>query len=72
MSTTYTINCGKANDCHAGGCRDISVSRRDCAVLTARRAVEYEEPMKYLVGLMLLMGLAVFVIYQDLQLLAAQ
>ena len=46
MSTTYTINCGNTSDCHAGRCRDIYVSRRECAVLIARRAVEYEEPMK--------------------------
>jgi len=45
MSTTYTINCGKANDCHAGRCRDLYVSRRDCAVLTVGRAVEYEKPV---------------------------
>ena len=46
MSTTCTINCGKASDCHAGGCRDIPVSRREWAVLIARRAVEYAQPMK--------------------------
>jgi len=46
MSMTYTINCGNTSDCHAGRCRDIHVSRRDCAVLIAGRAVEYEKPVK--------------------------
>ena len=72
MSTTYTTSCGNTSDCHAGRCGDLYVSRRECAVLTARRVVEYEEPVKYLVPVVLLMGLAVFVIYQDLQLLVAQ
>ena len=45
MSMTYTINCGRASDCHAGRCRDIPVSRRKWAVLIARRSMEYAEPV---------------------------
>ena len=46
MSMTYTINCGRANDCHASRCRDIPVSRREWSVLIAGRSMEYAEPMK--------------------------
>ena len=46
MSTTYTTSCGNTSDCHAGRCRDLYVSRRDCAVLIVGRAVEYEESVK--------------------------
>ena len=45
MSTTYTINCGRASDCHAGRCRDFLVSRRDWSVLIAGRSLEYSQPM---------------------------
>jgi len=46
MSMTYTTSYGKANDCHASRCRNLYVSRRDCAVFIAGRAVEYEKPMR--------------------------
>ena len=46
MNTTYTISYGSTSDCHAGRCGDLYVSRRECAVLTVGRAVEYEKPMK--------------------------
>ena len=46
MSMTYTTSCGNTSDCHAGRCRNLYVSRRDCAVLIVGRAVEYTEPMK--------------------------
>ena len=45
MSTTYTTSYGRANDCHAGRCRDLSVSRRERSVLIARRTMEYEGTM---------------------------
>ena len=62
MNTTYTINCGNTSDCHAGGCRNLYVSRRDWAVLIARRAVEYEEPVRFLVALWLT-GLVAWIVY---------
>ena len=46
MSTTYTTSYGRANDCHAGRCRDLSVSRREWSVLIAGRSMEYEGTMK--------------------------
>ena len=45
MSMTYTTSYGRASDCHAGRCRDISVSRRDWSVLIAGRAMEYAGTM---------------------------
>ena len=45
MSMTYTINCGRASDCHACRCGNLYVSRRKWAVLIARRAMEYEGTM---------------------------
>ena len=62
MSMTCTINCGKANDCDAGRCRDISVSRRYWSVLIARRSMEYAEPMRLLVALWLT-GLVAWVVW---------
>ncbi len=62
MSMTYTINCGKASDCHAGRCRDLYVSRRKCAVLAVGRAVEYKKPMRFLVALWLT-GLVAWIVY---------
>ena len=46
MNTTYTISYGRANDCHAGRCRDISVSRSEWSVLIVGRAMEYAQSMK--------------------------
>ena len=46
MSTTYTTSYGRANDCHAGRCRDFLVSRREWSVLIAGRSMEYAKPMK--------------------------
>ena len=62
MSMTYTINCGKASDCHAGRCGDLYVSRRNWSVLIAGRAMEYAEPMRLLVALWLT-GLVAWVVY---------
>ena len=47
MSMTYTTSYGRANDCYAGRCRNLSVSRRDWSVLIAGRAMEYAEPMSH-------------------------
>ena len=62
MSMTYTINCGRASDCHAGRCRDISVSGREWAVLIAGRAMEYAESMRFLVALWLT-ALVAWIVY---------
>ena len=61
MSTTYTINCGRANDCHAGRCRNLYVSRCDWSVLVAGRSMEYEGTMKFLFALWLTAAVALMV-----------
>ena len=53
---------GRANDCDAGRCRDIPVSRRERSVLVVGRSMEYEEPMRFLVALWLT-GLVAWIVF---------
>ena len=62
MSMTYTTSYGRANDCHAGRCRDIPVSGREWAVLVAGRSMEYEGTMRFLVALWLT-ALVAWIVY---------
>ena len=62
----------KASDGHASRCVHLSSAVDLWRYVIAGRAVQYEEAMKYLVAIMALLGLAVFVIYQDVQFLMGQ
>ena len=53
---------GRANDCHAGRCRDFLVSRRDWSVLIVRCSMEYTESMRFLVALWLT-ALVAWIVY---------
>ena len=53
---------GYDRNCHAGRCRDLSVSRRVWSVLIAGRTMEYAEPMRLLVALWLT-ALVAWIVY---------